>query len=269
MSPNLDLVRSIYADWERGDFSKADWADPEIEFVVAEGPEPGSRTGLAARPWVEGFLNIWENVHFEAEEYSELDDGRALVVGRMRGRGKGSGVEIDQRHAFFFNIEKGRVTRIVIYWDRDRALADLGLEEWAVAEESTTPDLVELVHRSLDAASAGDIDGAMSFYAPNAVTDIVGIGVFEGQAAIRAFFEDWQATFEDFEVKLEEIRDLGNGVVFGVVTQRGRLPDSPSRVQLRYGFVQTWADGLIERTKRYDDIDQARAAAERLAQERG
>ena len=71
VSANLDLVRSIYADWERGDFSKADWADPEIEFVVAEGPEPGSRTGLAARPWVEGFLNIWENVHFEAEEYSE------------------------------------------------------------------------------------------------------------------------------------------------------------------------------------------------------
>ena len=131
VSENLDLVRSIYAAWERGDYSSAEWADPEIEYVVADGPSPGTWTGLAGM--AEGFrdwVSAWEAYRVEADEYRELADERVLVLVRNTGRGKTSGLELGQMRtegANVFHVRDGKVTRYVIYFDRERAFADLGL----------------------------------------------------------------------------------------------------------------------------------------------
>jgi ketosteroid isomerase-like protein len=132
VSANLDLVRSIYADWERGDFSSVGWADPDIEYVVADGPDPGSWTGLAAMADViRDQLKAWEDLRFTADEYRELAAERVLVLGHARGRGKRSGLELGQlrgERTHVFRVRNGKVTRLVSYRDRNRALADLGLE---------------------------------------------------------------------------------------------------------------------------------------------
>jgi ketosteroid isomerase-like protein len=133
MSENLDLVRSIFAAWEHGDFSSAEWAHPEIELVAVDGPEPGGWSGLAgiARGWGD-FLRAWDAWRVEADQYRELDDGRVLIAGRFKGRGRTSGFELGDvgtPGSILFHFSSGKVTRLVIYWDRDHALADLGLEE--------------------------------------------------------------------------------------------------------------------------------------------
>jgi ketosteroid isomerase-like protein len=128
-SANLDLVRAIYAAWERGDFSSAEWAHPDIEFGFAGGPEPGNWTGVAQmveryRDW----LRAWKDFRAEPEEYLVLDRERILVLVRNSGRGRTSGLEVDQRSvANLFQLRDGKVTRLVIYWERERAIADLGL----------------------------------------------------------------------------------------------------------------------------------------------
>jgi ketosteroid isomerase-like protein len=135
-SENLDLVRSIYAAWERGDFGSAEWAHPEIEVVLADGPAPAVWRGLAemAMGWRE-ILSAWEDFRAEAEEYRELADGRVLAFIHNRGRGKMSRLEVEQMRtgANLFHLHDGRVTRMVIYWNCERALADLGLAPQARA----------------------------------------------------------------------------------------------------------------------------------------
>jgi ketosteroid isomerase-like protein len=72
-------------------------------------------------------LRAWEDFRAEAEEYRELDSERVLVLTTNSGRGKASGLEVGQIHtkgANVFHIRDGRVTRLVLYWDRERALAD-------------------------------------------------------------------------------------------------------------------------------------------------
>jgi ketosteroid isomerase-like protein len=133
VSENLDLVRSIYAAWERGDFGSVEWAYPEIEYIIADGPSPGSWTGLAGM--AEGFRTVasaWENFRGEVEEDRKLDDERVLVLTQRTGRGKRSGLELEQmqtKGAQVFHIHDRKVIRLIAYWDRDRAFADLGLKE--------------------------------------------------------------------------------------------------------------------------------------------
>ena len=132
-SANLELVRSIGVAVERGDFvSWVEWADPEIEWVIADGPEPTSLKGVSAYlEWVRDFLSAWEGYRLKADGYRELDDGRVLALAHAGGgRGKTSGLELGQHGgggAQIFNIRAGKVTRVVTYFDRERALADLGL----------------------------------------------------------------------------------------------------------------------------------------------
>ena len=135
-------------------------------------------------------------------------------------------------------------------------------------EESTTPDLVELMGRAFEAANRRDLDAVASSFAEDATFDGRVVGDhFEGRAAIRSFLEDWFGAYEELEIELEEVSDLGNGVVFAVVIQDGRPVGSAGHLRQREGWVFLWVRGLIARLTT-SEIDEARAAAERLAESR-
>jgi hypothetical protein len=84
-----------------------------------------------AKVWRE-HLSAFTDFRAEAEEYRELEGGRVLVLHSWSGRGRTSGLSVDQmktKSATVFHICEGKVTRLLAYWNRARALADLGLAE--------------------------------------------------------------------------------------------------------------------------------------------
>jgi len=79
-------------------------------------------------------LRAWDDLRAVPEEIREIDGDRVLVLLKNEGRGKGSGIdvgEISVKSANVFTIREGKVTRLVLCWDREEALADLGSKDRA------------------------------------------------------------------------------------------------------------------------------------------
>ena len=121
MSAHLDLVRSI---WEKGIFSPADWADPEIALDARALPSPTA--GLyhgheGIRQFLREWLESFENFHIQAESFREVGD--SIIVGvLLTGRGKTSGAPVDMSRWYVYRIRNGLVIGVALFATEDEAL---------------------------------------------------------------------------------------------------------------------------------------------------
>ena len=140
-----------------------------------------------------------------------------------------------------------------------------------MSRQNVATDRLTALRKHFEAFTCGDFDEAMGIYSPDAVWDSspLGTGVFAGRQAIRGFYEDWSAAYEDSVVEIEEFRDLGSGVVYSVLLQTGRVRGSSGVLQMRYVVAAIWTNVLVKQAMVFTDVHAGRAAAERLAQERG
>jgi uncharacterized protein len=109
----LDVVRAMYAAWNREDFpGLPELLDPDIEYVnPPDAVEAGTRRGLAAfTRALTKTLEGWETWQMEIEEVSAHGEDVAVVV-RYRARGRASGVEVEGRESALWTVREGRVVR--------------------------------------------------------------------------------------------------------------------------------------------------------------
>src|SRR6516225_10615991 len=137
-------------------------------------------------------------------------------------------------------------------------------------EDSATPDLVELLRRLVDVVNRRAWDELADLWTRDGVLDLsdLGLGAYQGADAIRAFGEDWVGAYDEYEMVMDEVLELDNGVVFTVNHQVARPTGSSGDVRLHDAYVFICEDNRIVRWTAYQSIDEARAAAEQLAKSR-
>ena len=79
---------------------------------------------------------------------------------------------------------------------------------------------------------------------------------YEGVDGAQRFIDDWTGAWDDWEIEIEEIYDVGDEVVV-VVHQRGRA--RTTGMALDMAFAQTWTirDGRLTRMDMYSDPSDA------------
>jgi ketosteroid isomerase-like protein len=126
---NVELIRSLYDGWLRGELG-LDKLDREISMV--ESPTlPGavSASGIeAVERYLRSFAKHWEQISFQPLEFIEAG-GQVVVVARLTGSGKKSGLEVTRTRAYVWTLRGGKALSMVGYGNRADALAAVGLAE--------------------------------------------------------------------------------------------------------------------------------------------
>jgi ketosteroid isomerase-like protein len=127
---NVELVRRMQEAFVGAQPELAlAFLDPDVVYDARERPDGRvwrGREQIAAAmvDWSE----VWDDWEVEAERYVDAGEDRVLILWHERGRGKESGITMDQRGANLVTIAERRVVHMRLYVDQRAALQAVGLE---------------------------------------------------------------------------------------------------------------------------------------------
>jgi ketosteroid isomerase-like protein len=128
---NVEVVRSAYEAWNRGDLPAVlDRLHSDVEWEENADVYPGLDPVYYGH---EGFMkrqqdafDAWEWIR--VEEHELLDAGEHVICFvRLVAKGRHSGIETEMRIADLFTLRDAKVTRHRLYANRDEALKAVGL----------------------------------------------------------------------------------------------------------------------------------------------
>ena len=127
---HVDIVKQMVAAFNRRDLDRLqEGSTPDMEWETAMGAiETEVFEGFeGAETYIERLGDAWGEFQTIAEDVRDVGE-RVLMLGRIVGRGKGSGVAVEMPLGQVFDFRDGKVCRIRSYLDHAEALKAVGLE---------------------------------------------------------------------------------------------------------------------------------------------
>lgn len=128
---NVKQLRAAIEAFNRRDGATFDALltdDAEIVPVRAVLEGTTYRGNDAGSQYCRAVEETWELLRWEVDEVRELSDA-AIALGRIRGRGRDSGVDIDTAAGWMARFSNGRIVSFRTFPDRAEALEAAGLQE--------------------------------------------------------------------------------------------------------------------------------------------
>ena len=128
---NVEIVRAVFDASFRGDMeSVLRRVDPEI--VIRQRPEMPDAMTRHGHAGVMDAIAVWpeqwDEFRLEIVQIVDVDE-RVVVRTHQRGRGKGSGVDVDDQIWFVFGFRSGKVAEWQMFGAEREALEAVGLSE--------------------------------------------------------------------------------------------------------------------------------------------
>jgi uncharacterized protein len=127
---NLEIARRLYELAPHGDWDEAKLLiSRNVEIDQSRFPDGGVGHGREEfRGFFRRWFGTWDELNMNLDRFIDLGE-RVVVLMRLSGRGKGSGVPVTLDAADVLTFEDGTVTRLVGYLDHREALEAAGLSE--------------------------------------------------------------------------------------------------------------------------------------------
>ena len=133
VSENVEILRRSADAFAAGDLDLYidEFVAPDVVWCTsAEDPDAGIHTGREAfRRYLEQWLDSFEGLWAEVEEWIDAGDDRVFAWARWTGRGRTSGLDADWHLAVIYTLCDGRISRGEEYFDRAEGLKAAGLAE--------------------------------------------------------------------------------------------------------------------------------------------